>query len=648
MWVTWGAEVLPSPEVAFSPLRLRFIFHPPLYLYFLGALFALFGSLTAVKYRAGLVGALLVPALGPAGAMAPSEPRPGSWPPRSPPSTRSSSGSPRTSGPRRLFPTLFWWALRAPGRRRRATARPPRPRVAGLLVGPRHPHARDGPLLRSRSPRSGCLATARGRAARAAVVPRGARAHRGCPGRYRNWLVFGAFVPVSTAGALNLWQGNTRLSRQEVYEQYWAVRGRIAKYEHARRRASRPSASGSRCWIFEKLRDEMPNFWEADSQALVHIGAGPTARCGRALALAAIAVVLAPYLAGARAVRGRARDAARSVACPPAPRVPRLLHAPPRRDPRLCALSPARAARRSSSWPRRPGRAGARPRGAIARAAPPGRGRGGPRARRCRVAPSLSAGCRSPGRRPGSRARGVDAPGGHGRPATTPHAEGREPWRAIPLAAAPGVIVRVPFWIEALRTPVDGDTAIVGLMARHPGEGRPSGDSPTARPSTPGWPRPSWRPGAAPPRRCACPSSCSASPSFPSPTAGARASPGGGAARRRARWPARRPTSCSWPRFPPPLYATTLVLCGLLLLPRRLPARRLAATGGPRPARPLAAARALLAGLALWTHLMSASVVAAAGAPARGAIARPPAVAPLGPRAARSRPAARWWVARAR
>ena len=41
----------------------------------------------------------------------------------------------------------------------------------------------------------------------------------------------------------------------------------------------------------------------------------------------------------------------------------------------------------------------------------------------------------------------------------------------LPLAILLGLVVRVPFWIEALRTPVDGDTAIVGLMARHPGQG---------------------------------------------------------------------------------------------------------------------------------------------------------------------------------
>src|SRR5437667_314220 len=41
----------------------------------------------------------------------------------------------------------------------------------------------------------------------------------------------------------------------------------------------------------------------------------------------------------------------------------------------------------------------------------------------------------------------------------------------IPLAVLLAVAVRAPFWIEALRTPVDGDTAIIGLMARHLGRG---------------------------------------------------------------------------------------------------------------------------------------------------------------------------------
>ena len=74
MWVAWGSEKLLSPEVAFSPLRLRFIFHPPLYLYFVGVPFALLGSLLAVKVAQAFASALLVPAVGLAGRRAFGEP----------------------------------------------------------------------------------------------------------------------------------------------------------------------------------------------------------------------------------------------------------------------------------------------------------------------------------------------------------------------------------------------------------------------------------------------------------------------------------------------------------------------------------------------------------------------------------------------
>ena len=73
MWLTWGTKVLPSSEVGFSPLRLRFVFHPPVYLYFVGASFAVTGSLAALQYLQCLVGALLVPALGLLGRSAASE-----------------------------------------------------------------------------------------------------------------------------------------------------------------------------------------------------------------------------------------------------------------------------------------------------------------------------------------------------------------------------------------------------------------------------------------------------------------------------------------------------------------------------------------------------------------------------------------------
>ena len=46
-WTSWG-QVLAGSDVAFSPLKLRLIFYPPLYAYFVGAAFGAFGTLTAV------------------------------------------------------------------------------------------------------------------------------------------------------------------------------------------------------------------------------------------------------------------------------------------------------------------------------------------------------------------------------------------------------------------------------------------------------------------------------------------------------------------------------------------------------------------------------------------------------------------------
>jgi 4-amino-4-deoxy-L-arabinose transferase-like glycosyltransferase len=116
------------------------------------------------------------------------------------------------------------------------------------------------------------------------------------PWTVRNWLAFDAFVPVSTAGALNLWQGNARVSRQQVYDEYRAVHGRIAQYRNARRRGIEAVLARQPWWIFEKLRDEMPEYWAAHAQPIVHIERGGYGDVPRARAWAAIAVVLVPYL----------------------------------------------------------------------------------------------------------------------------------------------------------------------------------------------------------------------------------------------------------------------------------------------------------------------------------------------------------------
>jgi 4-amino-4-deoxy-L-arabinose transferase-like glycosyltransferase len=293
MWISWGSQTLPSPEVGFSPLRLRFVFHPPLYLYFVGAFSTLFGTLAAVKCAQCVAGALLVPALGLLGRGTFGE--------------RTALGAAGIAAfypelvwfashfwAETVFTVLLWWAmerlLAADGKGGAKAAL-----VSGLLWGlailTRETVLYFLPLA------AFWLAWRRGGGARRAAMLLAASALVVLPWTLRNWLVFDAFVPVSTSGALNLWQGNTRLSRQQVYEEYWAVRGRIEKYEHARRRAIEAILERQPLWIVEKLRDEMPAFWAAHGQPVVHLERGAYGTVARPLALLAVAVVLLPYLA---------------------------------------------------------------------------------------------------------------------------------------------------------------------------------------------------------------------------------------------------------------------------------------------------------------------------------------------------------------
>ena len=293
MWIKWATEILPSPEVAFSPLRLRFIFHPPLYLYFVGSVFALFGSLEAVKIAQCVLGALLVPALGLIGARVFGE------------RTGLLAAGLAAFYPEivwfsshfwveTLFTVLLWWAferlLGADGSGSSGAAA-----LAGLLWGlavlARETVLYFLPLA------AAWLAWRRVGGGRRAALYLATALLVILPWTWRNWIVFGAFVPVSTAGALNLWQGNTRLSRQEVYEQYWAVHGRMEKYRFARQKGIEAILERQPWWIFEKLRDEMPEYWAAHGQPVVHLERGAYGDVPRPLALTAIGVVLAPYLA---------------------------------------------------------------------------------------------------------------------------------------------------------------------------------------------------------------------------------------------------------------------------------------------------------------------------------------------------------------
>jgi len=297
MWLTWGTEVLPSPEVAFSPLELRFVFHPPLYLYFLGVPFALTGSLEAVKYLQCVVGALLVPAVGLLGLRSFEEPageRAGLL------AALFAALYPELVWfaahfwAETLFAVLLWWAIErlvASDATGSSVAAVGAGLLWGLSVLTRETVLYFVPFAAL------WLAWRRPGGSRRAALFVCASLVVVLPWTVRNWRVFGAFVPVSTAGALNLWQGNTRLSREQVYEEYWAVHGRIPKYEHARSRAIEAILARQPLWIVEKLRSELPEFWAAHAQPIVHIERGAYGPIRRPLALAAVAIVLAPYLA---------------------------------------------------------------------------------------------------------------------------------------------------------------------------------------------------------------------------------------------------------------------------------------------------------------------------------------------------------------
>lgn len=293
MWVVWGADELPKPGVAFSPLRFRLIFHPPLYPYFIGFFSAFFGGLTAVRWAQVVLCALIAPVLGLLGRRAFG------------PEAGLLAAALAAAYPELVWFSVHFWVegffvvllyaaferLFAADERASVALAASSGALFGLSVLARETALYFLPVAAL------WLAWRRVKGpSRAAAFLLGALLMI-APWTLRNYVVYRAFVPVSTAGALNLWQGNTRLSRQEVYERYWAVRGRIEKYRFAQRMGLRAILERQPLWLFEKLRDEMPMFWEADSQALVHIRRGAYGAVAPGRALLASAVVLLPYFA---------------------------------------------------------------------------------------------------------------------------------------------------------------------------------------------------------------------------------------------------------------------------------------------------------------------------------------------------------------
>jgi len=301
-WTAWGTEIA-SPAVAFSPATTRLIFYPPVYPYFIAASLWLFGALSAAKWCQVFVAALLVPAVGRVGTAALGR------------RTGTLAAGIAAFYPdlvwfsvhfwsETLFLVLLWWAFE-----RLIAADDEGDRPAALLAGLLYglailtretalyfvPFAAAWLFLNRARPGAPARSAAFLLAATLTVLPWTAR----------NLVVYDAFVPVSTAGGLNLWQGNARLSREEVYALYAQVPGRIEKYRHARRMGLAAIAARQPGWIFEKLRDELPRFWEADSLALAHLrrqAYGPVSAFGYRLAwitsIVPYLLVLALFVSG--------------------------------------------------------------------------------------------------------------------------------------------------------------------------------------------------------------------------------------------------------------------------------------------------------------------------------------------------------------
>jgi 4-amino-4-deoxy-L-arabinose transferase-like glycosyltransferase len=365
-WVGWALKDLEGllfERIQLSPFRSEMLFYPPLYPYFIAVVYALFGSLTAVKLAQAAVGAALIPAIGRIGCRALGR--------------RAGLAAAAIAAfypelvwfsahfwSETLFMTLMLWSfdrvIAADACAVPSTQSPDRSRVrrfvlvtlglyppaAAWLALAHRPAWMAGivfviatlaacllllRLMSSADPSRGRLLAAgalwglsiltretllyftpvvmlwllfkRSHGVARALVFGTAVFLVVAPWTYRNAVVYRAFVPVATSGALNLWQGNTRLARQEVYTRTREVRGetllqnRIAQWRFHRRMARKVILERQPWWILEKLRDEMPSFWEADSLALIHLkrrAYGPFApRAAWTVAL----VMIVPYLA---------------------------------------------------------------------------------------------------------------------------------------------------------------------------------------------------------------------------------------------------------------------------------------------------------------------------------------------------------------
>jgi hypothetical protein len=282
----------------FSPMRSPIIFYPPGYPYFIAAVYSAFGNLEAVRWVQALLGALLVPLVGRVGVL---------------------GFSPRTgliaAGVAALYPDLIWYSthfwsetlflvLLWWGLERLLTAGVGRRLLpafaAGVLLGlaalTRETALHFAPLAALWLVFSAGHASPTRRGAAQAATLLLATALTVAPWTCRNWRKLGAFIPISVFGPMNLWQGNTDLPRDALYEEFDAIPEIGPRYEMAWSHARQAILARQPLWIFEKLHSELPRFFGVDPELVHHLGAGAYGPRGPGLETAARVVMGLPYV----------------------------------------------------------------------------------------------------------------------------------------------------------------------------------------------------------------------------------------------------------------------------------------------------------------------------------------------------------------
>jgi hypothetical protein len=315
-WIEIGRQI-GRPAIAFSPLRSDLVFYPPVYPYFVGVLFRAFGTMKAVLWAQVVLGALLVPAVGRAGGLAFGR-RVGLLAAGLTAFYPELVWYPAHHWSETVFLLLLWWAIERTlvadvGRSRCVAV------AAGVLWGlttlTRELALYLVPIaalwmLRPRRGTGGWSGARRMQDLTPAVLVLAA-VLTVAPWTIRNAIVFRAFVPVSTMGGLNLWQGNTTLTHLQIYDVLATKGGPVEQDRYCREMAWKTIAGRQPGWILEKLRSEMPEFWKAGSEVLDHLvgreacGPLPASRLVpvELLVVLPYVVVLALFLVGLARVR---------------------------------------------------------------------------------------------------------------------------------------------------------------------------------------------------------------------------------------------------------------------------------------------------------------------------------------------------------